>query len=144
MYLFMLVQIISTFMEIQIQLWYYIFRCICVLRCLFSSNLYYCGQQLENFVLIYILHVLVAFLHLWSHFLWKWSVINFLWELCLWHGLGMTVSYCLSIPWLILLLRLSGLTIQANMYYKMLISWTSQKIKETYSTHNAFEFKNGL
>lgn len=37
----------------------------------------------------------------------------------------------------------SGLTIQANMYYKMLISWTSQKIKDTYSTHNAFDFKNG-
>nr|XP_048318828.1 cleavage and polyadenylation specificity factor subunit 3-II isoform X1 [Ziziphus jujuba var. spinosa] len=36
----------------------------------------------------------------------------------------------------------AGLTIQANMYYKMLISWTSQKIKETYSTRNAFDFKN--
>ncbi|XP_021293359.1 cleavage and polyadenylation specificity factor subunit 3-II [Herrania umbratica] len=36
----------------------------------------------------------------------------------------------------------SGLTIQANMYYKMLINWTSQKIKETYATHNAFDFKN--
>ncbi|KAK9226561.1 hypothetical protein WN943_011609 [Citrus x changshan-huyou] len=33
----------------------------------------------------------------------------------------------------------AGLTIQANMYYKMLISWTSQKVKETY---NAFDFKN--
>lgn len=43
-----------------------------------------------------------------------------------------------------LVLMLSGLTIQANMYYKMLISWTSQKIKETYFTHNAFEFKNGM
>ncbi|XP_050130727.1 cleavage and polyadenylation specificity factor subunit 3-II [Malus sylvestris] len=36
----------------------------------------------------------------------------------------------------------AGLTLQANMYYKMLISWTSQKVKETYSTHNAFDFKN--
>ncbi|XP_027360928.1 cleavage and polyadenylation specificity factor subunit 3-II isoform X2 [Abrus precatorius] len=36
----------------------------------------------------------------------------------------------------------AGLTIQANMYYKMLISWTSQKIKDTYSNHNAFDFKN--
>lgn len=36
-----------------------------------------------------------------------------------------------------------GLTIQANMYYKMLISWTSQKIKDTYATHNAFDFKHG-
>ncbi|KAL5553250.1 hypothetical protein UlMin_040651 [Ulmus minor] len=36
----------------------------------------------------------------------------------------------------------AGLTIQANMYYKMLISWTSQKIKDAYSTHNAFDFKN--
>ena len=32
---------------------------------------------------------------------------------------------------------------QANMYYKMLISWTSQKVKETYSTRNAFDFKHG-
>ncbi|XWS69390.1 hypothetical protein CRYUN_Cryun04dG0175000 [Craigia yunnanensis] len=36
----------------------------------------------------------------------------------------------------------AGLTIQANMYYKMLINWTSQKIKETYATHNPFDFKN--
>ncbi|KAK7310126.1 hypothetical protein RJT34_07420 [Clitoria ternatea] len=36
----------------------------------------------------------------------------------------------------------AGLTLQANMYYKMLISWTSQKIKDTYSKHNAFDFKN--
>lgn len=32
---------------------------------------------------------------------------------------------------------------QANMYYKMLISWTSQKVKETYSTRNKFDFKHG-
>ncbi|XP_015578956.2 cleavage and polyadenylation specificity factor subunit 3-II [Ricinus communis] len=36
----------------------------------------------------------------------------------------------------------AGLTIQANMYYKMLIGWTSQKIKETYTSRNAFDFKN--
>lgn len=36
----------------------------------------------------------------------------------------------------------AGLTIQANMYYKMLISWTNQRVKETYATHNAFDFKN--
>ncbi|XP_057960707.1 cleavage and polyadenylation specificity factor subunit 3-II isoform X2 [Malania oleifera] len=36
----------------------------------------------------------------------------------------------------------AGLTIQANMYYKMLISWTSQRVKETYATRNAFDFKN--
>ncbi|KAG9139111.1 hypothetical protein Leryth_024760 [Lithospermum erythrorhizon] len=36
----------------------------------------------------------------------------------------------------------AGLTIQANMYYKMLINWTSQKVKEAYATHNAFDFKN--
>ncbi|KAJ0981046.1 hypothetical protein J5N97_009301 [Dioscorea zingiberensis] len=36
----------------------------------------------------------------------------------------------------------AGLTIQANMYYKMLISWTSQKIKDTYATRNAFDFKH--
>ncbi|XP_043707112.1 cleavage and polyadenylation specificity factor subunit 3-II isoform X2 [Telopea speciosissima] len=36
----------------------------------------------------------------------------------------------------------AGLTIQANMYYKMLIGWTSQKIKDTYATRNAFDFKH--
>ncbi|KAK9277709.1 hypothetical protein L1049_007256 [Liquidambar formosana] len=36
----------------------------------------------------------------------------------------------------------AGLTIQANMYYKMLISWTSQKVKQTYASRNAFDFKN--
>lgn len=36
-----------------------------------------------------------------------------------------------------------GLTIQANMYYKMLIGWTSQRIKDSYSIHNTFDFKHG-
>ncbi|RZR95230.1 hypothetical protein BHM03_00024055 [Ensete ventricosum] len=36
----------------------------------------------------------------------------------------------------------AGLTIQANMYYKMLIGWTSQKIKETSSVRNTFDFKH--
>ncbi|CAM8962010.1 unnamed protein product [Rhodiola kirilowii] len=36
----------------------------------------------------------------------------------------------------------AGLTLQANMYYQMLISWTSQKVKQSYATHNAFDFKN--
>ncbi|KAK8933212.1 Cleavage and polyadenylation specificity factor subunit 3-II [Platanthera zijinensis] len=36
----------------------------------------------------------------------------------------------------------AGLTIQANMYYKMLIGWTSQKIKEAHGTRNAFDFKH--
>lgn len=36
----------------------------------------------------------------------------------------------------------AGLTIQANMYYKMLIGWTSQKIKDTYATRNTFDFKH--
>lgn len=36
----------------------------------------------------------------------------------------------------------SGLTIQANMYYKMLISWTSQNVKEKHVAHNPFDFKN--
>ncbi|KAJ6793971.1 cleavage and polyadenylation specificity factor subunit 3-II [Iris pallida] len=36
----------------------------------------------------------------------------------------------------------AGLTIQANMYYKMLISWMSQKIKDTYSVQNTFDFKH--
>jgi integrator complex subunit 11 len=37
-----------------------------------------------------------------------------------------------------------GLTIQANMYYKMLIGWTSQKIKESCTVHNPFDFKHGM
>ncbi|KAM5566894.1 cleavage and polyadenylation specificity factor subunit 3-II [Rosa sericea] len=58
-------------------------------------------------------------------------------ELCIlledyWERMNLTVPIYFS----------AGLTRQANMYYKMLISWTSQKIKETYSTHNAFDFKN--
>nr|XP_043639989.1 cleavage and polyadenylation specificity factor subunit 3-II [Erigeron canadensis] len=36
----------------------------------------------------------------------------------------------------------SGLTMQANLYYKVLINWTSQKVKDTYATRNAFDFKN--
>ncbi|GAB2279942.1 Cleavage and polyadenylation specificity factor subunit 3-II [Dionaea muscipula] len=36
----------------------------------------------------------------------------------------------------------AGLTIQANMYYKMLINWTSQRVKQTCTTHNAFDFKH--
>ncbi|CAL9111176.1 unnamed protein product [Musa textilis] len=36
----------------------------------------------------------------------------------------------------------AGLTIQANMYYKMLIGWTSQKIKDTSSVRNTFDFKH--
>ncbi|MED6112789.1 Cleavage and polyadenylation specificity factor subunit 3-II [Stylosanthes scabra] len=35
----------------------------------------------------------------------------------------------------------AGLTKQANVYYKMLINWTSQRIKDSYPTHNAFDFK---
>lgn len=38
----------------------------------------------------------------------------------------------------------TGLTIQANMYYKMLISWTSQNVKEKHVAHNPFDFKNGM
>ncbi|XP_008789275.2 cleavage and polyadenylation specificity factor subunit 3-II [Phoenix dactylifera] len=36
----------------------------------------------------------------------------------------------------------AGLTIQANKYYKMLIGWTSQKIKDTYAIRNTFDFKH--
>ncbi|XP_059288125.1 cleavage and polyadenylation specificity factor subunit 3-II [Lycium ferocissimum] len=36
----------------------------------------------------------------------------------------------------------AGLTIQANMYYKVLINWTSQKVKSTSTTRNAFDFKH--
>ncbi|KAL3501986.1 hypothetical protein ACH5RR_036435 [Cinchona calisaya] len=36
----------------------------------------------------------------------------------------------------------AGLTIQANIYYKTLINWTSQKVKDSYATRNPFDFKN--
>ncbi|KAJ3677431.1 hypothetical protein LUZ60_003155 [Juncus effusus] len=36
----------------------------------------------------------------------------------------------------------SGLTKQANMYYQMLIGWTSKKIKDSYTVHNPFDFKH--
>ncbi|KAF3649244.1 Cleavage and polyadenylation specificity factor subunit 3-II [Capsicum annuum] len=36
----------------------------------------------------------------------------------------------------------AGLTIQANMYYKVFINWTSQKVKNSSTTRNAFDFKN--
>ncbi|KAL9256140.1 Cleavage and polyadenylation specificity factor subunit 3-II-like protein [Drosera capensis] len=36
----------------------------------------------------------------------------------------------------------AGLTVQANLYYKMLINWTSQKVKESFTTRNAFDFKH--
>ena len=45
---------------------------------------------------------------------------------------------------LCLLICSIGLTIQANMYYKMLIGWTSQKIKDSHAVHNPFDFKHGM
>ncbi|CAI0410470.1 unnamed protein product, partial [Linum tenue] len=36
----------------------------------------------------------------------------------------------------------SGLTRQANIYYKTLMSWTNQKIKDTIALQNAFNFKH--
>lgn len=39
---------------------------------------------------------------------------------------------------------ISGLTMQANVYYKLLISWTNQKVKDTYVTRNTFDFKHGM
>ncbi|CAN6478205.1 unnamed protein product [Victoria cruziana] len=36
----------------------------------------------------------------------------------------------------------SGLTVQANMYYKLLIGWTNQKVKDACVTHNPFDFKH--
>lgn len=36
----------------------------------------------------------------------------------------------------------AGLTLQAYMYYKVLINWTSQKVKDAYTTRNAFDFKH--
>ncbi|KAJ7530618.1 hypothetical protein O6H91_14G010800 [Diphasiastrum complanatum] len=38
----------------------------------------------------------------------------------------------------------AGLTMQANVYYKLLISWTNQKVKDTYVTRNTFDFKHGM
>ena len=38
----------------------------------------------------------------------------------------------------------TGLTMQANVYYKLLISWTSQKVKDTCVTRNTFDFKHGI
>ena len=45
---------------------------------------------------------------------------------------------------LCLLICSIGLTIQANMYYKMLIGWTSQKIKDSHAVRNPFDFKHGM
>ncbi|KAG0572445.1 hypothetical protein KC19_VG095700 [Ceratodon purpureus] len=36
----------------------------------------------------------------------------------------------------------AGLTMQANVYYKLLISWTNQKVKHSYVTRNTFDFKH--
>eukprot|EP00250_Pteridium_aquilinum_P033153 c5259_g1_i1 orf=104-2215(+) len=36
----------------------------------------------------------------------------------------------------------AGLTIQANVYYKLFIAWTSQKVKDTCVTRNTFDFKH--
>ncbi|KAG0593991.1 hypothetical protein M758_UG037700 [Ceratodon purpureus] len=36
----------------------------------------------------------------------------------------------------------AGLTMQANVYYKLLISWTNQKVKGSYVTRNTFDFKH--
>lgn len=38
----------------------------------------------------------------------------------------------------------AGLTLQANVYYKMLIGWTSQRIKKSYVKCNPFDFKHVL
>lgn len=35
-----------------------------------------------------------------------------------------------------------GLSARANQYYKLFISWTSQKIKETFLEKNMFEFRH--
>ncbi|GJN34065.1 hypothetical protein PR202_gb22702 [Eleusine coracana subsp. coracana] len=58
-------------------------------------------------------------------------------ELCIllddyWERMNLEVPIYLS----------AGLTIQSNMYYKMLIGWTSQKIKDSYTMHNPFDFKH--
>jgi len=54
--------------------------------------------------------------------------------------------YCIFLLYvkLCLLICSIGLTIQANMYYKMLIGWTSQKIKDSHAVHNPFDFKHGM
>ena len=55
----------------------------------------------------------------------------------------MKYNFSDSAGYLILPFFFPGMTIQANMYSKMLISWTSQKMKEAYNTRNAFDFKHG-
>ena len=31
---------------------------------------------------------------------------------------------------------------QANLYYKLLVSWTNQQVKATHDRHNVFDFKH--
>ncbi|CAN4081038.1 unnamed protein product [Withania somnifera] len=65
------------------------------------------------------------------------------------HALGRAQEICMLLDdyWERMNLKVpiyfsSGLTIQANMYYKVFINWTSQKVKSTSATRNAFDFKN--
>eukprot|EP00850_Spirogloea_muscicola_P004643 SM000020S05993 [mRNA] locus=s20:371364:374589:+ [translate_table: standard] len=41
------------------------------------------------------------------------------------------------------LLLAAGLTAQANVYYKLLIGWTNQKVKATHVSRNTFDFHHG-
>ncbi|KAF8657643.1 hypothetical protein HU200_059794 [Digitaria exilis] len=51
-------------------------------------------------------------------------------------------DYWERMNWKIPIYFSAGLTIQSNTYYKMLIGWTSQKIKDNYRAHNPFDFKH--
>ena len=71
-----------------------------------------------------------------SYLLLSWYVVSSSWSL----------HFCIFLSYvkLCLLICSIGLTIQANMYYKMLIGWTSQKIKDSHAVHNPFDFKHGM
>ncbi|CAN6217580.1 unnamed protein product [Urochloa humidicola] len=51
-------------------------------------------------------------------------------------------DYWERMNWKIPIYFSGGLTIQSNIYYKMLIGWTSQKIKDSRRMHNPFDFKH--
>lgn len=49
-----------------------------------------------------------------------------------WQRCGLTVPVYFS----------AGLTSKANLYYKLLVSWTNQQVKATHDRHNVFDFKH--
>ncbi len=70
----------------------------------------------------------------------KWSLSLLCWNLVSWVSCH---KGCGEEIWVQQLVD-AGLTMQANVYYKLLISWTNQKVKDTYVTRNTFDFKHGI